>query len=212
MRHCKEYGRSEFLNQEILFCKMQLFSGYPMSIKHALNIDKICIKCHISDMISLCRSRLFSTVAQHSRSACLSSTPGSVDFGRIRASSNPQLPLCERSAVYVESAAIVSKWYREVSHNLVKAGDELQKDGGPMYDDLVTELGWLMEDAVVGWKEFAASEEPNMACADGSSSSSKSREDAMLKLRISIVELRTCVCDYGRSSNPIMAKMSYFYR
>ncbi|WPT12001.1 Release factor glutamine methyltransferase [Picochlorum sp. SENEW3] len=137
-------------------------------------------------MISLCRSRLFKTVAQHSRSACLSSTPGSVELGRIQASSNPQLPLCERSAEYIESAATVSKWYREVSNSLVQVGDELQKDGGPMYDDLVTELGWLMEDAVVGWKEFAASQERKMACAG----SGKSREDAMLKLRISIVELR----------------------
>lgn len=147
------------------------------------------IKCQIGDMISLCRSRLFKTVAQHSRSACLSSTPGSVEFGRIQSSSNPQLPLCERSAEYIESAATVSKWFREVSNSLVQVGDELQKDGGPTYDDLVIELGWLMEDAVVGWKEFAASAEHKMACTG----SGKSREDAMLKLRISIVELRTCV-------------------
>ena len=103
--------------------------------------------------------------------------------------SNPQIPLCERPATHVTSLKSLLTSYEEMEKNLIAVGNSLSADGGPTQEELLTELEWLMEDAVglclgaddawdpIEWKDVEV--------MDGR------KHNISLKLRIPLLQLRT---------------------
>lgn len=74
-------------------------------------------------------------------------------FKSLESSQNPQIPLCERPATWTSTKEDVCSWYREALDGICVVGNSLHVDGGPSREDLELELQWIMEDAVVGWKD-----------------------------------------------------------
>lgn len=72
--------------------------------------------------------------------------------GIVSSSRNPQIPLCERPAIWTSTKEDVLSWYREALDTISTVGDSLHADGGPLREDLELELTWVMEDAVMGWR------------------------------------------------------------
>lgn len=99
-------------------------------------------------------------------------------FGTLTSHTHPRVPLCERPATWTSTKAEVSSWYQEALDRLSDIGDSLNTDGGPLRDELDTELQWMMEDAVVGWNE------------KGHASSFEGTQE-LVKMRISLHELGT---------------------
>lgn len=95
----------------------------------------------------------------------------------LRSSLNPQIPLSERPATWTSTEAELCSWHTEALNRLRDVGDSLSVDGGPSRDDLELELQWIMEDAVVGWKDNVLS-----GIAKG---------EELVRLRISLHDLGT---------------------
>lgn len=90
-------------------------------------------------------------------------------------SRQPRLPLCERPAVWTSTQEDVCSWYREALDTLCVVGDSLHVDGGPLRKDLELELQWVMEDAVVGWRNGDIS--------------SRAKDDDVVSMRLPLSEL-----------------------
>lgn len=61
----------------------------------------------------------------------------------------PRVPLCERTAAHTAPLSAVLDWRAGALEELRGIGDSwLREDAGPSEEDLQTELGWLLDDAV----------------------------------------------------------------
>jgi hypothetical protein len=102
---------------------------------------------------------------------------------RSSSSRNPQIPLSERPSKWSSPSVDVCSWYLEALNRLAEVGDSLSEDGGPVRNELEVELEWLMEDAVVGWKEM--NESNSISSAGGTPGD--------VQLRMPLMEIRTCL-------------------
>ena len=118
------------------------------------------------------------------------------------ASSHPKIPLCERNPSHIVSRSALLEWHRQAIDKIDEVGNSLSEDGGPELEELHVELEWLMEDAVgeaapidsnasgltewisISWKDVAR----GRGVMEGSTSSTS---DTLLKLRLSLNQLRT---------------------
>ena len=109
----------------------------------------------------------------------------------MKSSRNPQIPLSERPSRWSSPSVDVCSWYLEALNRLSEVGDSLSVDGGPVRNELEVELEWLMEDAVVGWKEM--NESSSISAVEG-----MTRD---VQLRMPLMEIRMCLFYLPRMKN-----------